>query len=90
MDVNIYSLLDKLNYSNLILVGRTLLYIINKHGLISDELSQDTMDIVNKCYEVYEKNGNVDDILDYINKRVDEEIGTSCITNEDIDQLLEK
>lgn len=88
MNMDIYNLLDKLDYTKLIQVGRTLLCIINESETIEHETSQDIMDVVKVCCDIYENNGDIDGVLDYIHMRISAEIGNSSITDEDIDELL--
>ena len=88
MNMDIYDLLDKLDYTQLIQVGRTLLCIINESETIIHEISQDIMDVVKVCYDIYESNGDIDGVLDYIHVRISDEIGNTSITDEDIDELL--
>ena len=88
MDIDICSLLDKLDYAQLIQVGRALLCIINESETIRYEVSQDIMNVVEECYNIYENDGDVDGVLDYIHMRIGEEIGNSNISDEEIDKLL--
>lgn len=80
--LNIYS------YSQFIQIARALLTRINGCIIDESEIPDDLAEIILKCYNLLDNEKNINEFIDYMKLRINDEDKNSSITKVELEELL--
>lgn len=87
----VYNILNKLSYSQMIQVCRVLLNSINESDLTKEELTPDLAEEVDKCYDIYIKEGiDTKDLIEYISNRIAKDNDGVNVSDKELEELFEE